>query len=136
MGVIPTALATRRIVTASAPSLSRRRRLAIMILRFVNLAVIYTSYTKESKPKTLGVHIIVTKRIAGHTQVNQQSSIAAIQQALREGRNPDYTIVVFPTAPHTFVERPKAGEPFRWPCITSGYADLLASWVLYRESGK
>jgi uncharacterized protein len=69
-------------------------------------------------------------------RVPVDSSIAAIQQALREGRNRDYTIVVFPTAPHTFVERPKAGEPFRWPCITSGYADLLASWVLYREFGK
>jgi dienelactone hydrolase len=69
-------------------------------------------------------------------RVPVDSSIAAIQQALKEGRNSDYTIVVFPTAPHTFVERAKSGEPFRWPCITSGYADLLASWVLYRESGK
>jgi pimeloyl-ACP methyl ester carboxylesterase len=69
-------------------------------------------------------------------RVPVDSSVAAIQQALKEARNSDYTIVVFPTAPHTFVERAKSGEPFRWPCITSGYADLLASWVLYRESGK
>jgi uncharacterized protein len=69
-------------------------------------------------------------------RVPVDSSIAAIQQALKEGRNSDYTIVVFPNAPHTFVERAKSGEPFRWPCITSGYADLLASWVLYRESGR
>ncbi len=69
-------------------------------------------------------------------RVPVDSSITAIEQALREGRNPDYTIIVFPTAPHTFVERPKAGEPFRWPCITSGYADLLASWVMYRVFGK
>jgi hypothetical protein len=41
---------------------------------------------------------------------------------------------VFPNAPHTLVERSKTGEPFRWPHITPGYADLLASWVLYRES--
>jgi dienelactone hydrolase len=65
-----------------------------------------------------------------------EPSVAAIQAALREEHNPDYTIVVFPNAPHTLVEHPKAGEPFRWPQITPGYADLLASWVLYRESGK
>ncbi len=63
-------------------------------------------------------------------------SVAAIQAALRDAHNPDYTIIVFPNAPHTLVERPKDGEPFRWPHITPGYADLLASWVLYRESGK
>jgi dienelactone hydrolase len=62
-------------------------------------------------------------------RVPVDSSIAAIQHALREGHNPDYTIVVFPTAPHTFVERPKSDEPFRWPCITSGYADLLARLI-------
>jgi len=38
-------------------------------------------------------------------------------------------------APHSLAERPKAGERFRWPHITPGYADLLASWVLYRKSG-
>jgi dienelactone hydrolase len=69
-----------------------------------------------------------------HVPVGQ--SVAAIQAALREGHNPDYTIVVFPNAPHPLVERPEVGEPFRWPLITPGYADLLASWVLYRESGK
>jgi dipeptidyl aminopeptidase/acylaminoacyl peptidase len=64
------------------------------------------------------------------------SSVAAIQRALSEGHNPDYTIVVFPNAPHPLVERSKAGDTYRWPHITPGYADLLASWVLYRESGK
>ena len=69
-------------------------------------------------------------------RVPVDSSVAAIQAALREGHNPDYTIIVFPNAPHTLVEHRKEGEPFRSPLITSGYADLLASWVLYRESGK
>jgi hypothetical protein len=62
-------------------------------------------------------------------RVPVDSSVAAIQAALREAGNPDYTMVVFPNAPHTLVERPKAGEPFRWPQITPGYADLLVSWV-------
>jgi dipeptidyl aminopeptidase/acylaminoacyl peptidase len=48
-------------------------------------------------------------------RVPVDSSVAAIQAALREGHNPDYTIIVFANAPHTLVERPKAGEPFRWP---------------------
>ncbi len=61
-------------------------------------------------------------------------SVDALQAAFREGHNPDYTIVVFPNAPHPLVEGPKAGEPFRWPLITPGYTDLLTSWVLYRES--
>ncbi len=69
-------------------------------------------------------------------RVPVDSSAAAIQAALREAHNPDYTIVVFPNTPHSLVERPKEGEPFRWPLIAPGYADLLASWVLYRESGK
>jgi hypothetical protein len=48
------------------------------------------------------------------------SSIAAIQQALREARNSSYTIVVFPTAPHTFVELAKSGER------SDGLVSLLA----------
>jgi dipeptidyl aminopeptidase/acylaminoacyl peptidase len=69
-------------------------------------------------------------------RVPVDSSVAGIRAALSEGHNPDYTIVVFPKAPHPLVERSKAGETYRWPHITPGYADLLASWVLYRESGK
>ena len=69
-------------------------------------------------------------------RVPVDSSVAAIRAALREGHNPDYTIVVFPDAPHTLVEHAKEGEPFRWPLITPGYADLLTSWVLYREAGR
>jgi dipeptidyl aminopeptidase/acylaminoacyl peptidase len=69
-------------------------------------------------------------------RVPLDESVAAIRAALREGHNPDYTIVVFPDAPHTLVEHRKEGEPFRWPLIAPGYADLLASWVLYREAGR
>jgi dienelactone hydrolase len=70
------------------------------------------------------VHVPVLIVEAGNDErVPVDPSVAAIQAALREGRNPDYTIIVFPNAPHTLVERPKAGEPFRWPHITPGYAD-------------
>src|SRR5271170_4049619 len=47
MGVMPTSPATRRIVTASAPSLSSRRREAVAILRVVGRAIMYTVYTCE-----------------------------------------------------------------------------------------
>jgi hypothetical protein len=60
--------------------------------------------------------------------------VAAIQQALSENGNPDFTVVVFPQASHTLVNGSRAGEPFHWSRITPGYADLLTSWVLYRES--
>jgi len=63
-------------------------------------------------------------------------SVAAIRAAFRENHNPDFTIVVFTNSPHTLGEGPNKGEPFRWPLITPGYADLLASWILYRESGR
>ena len=45
MGVTPTAAATRRIVTASAPSRSSSRRAAAAILDAVERAVTYTAYT-------------------------------------------------------------------------------------------
>src|SRR5208282_1734657 len=47
MGVMPTSPAIRRIVTASAPSLSSRRREAVAILRVVGRAIMYTVYTSE-----------------------------------------------------------------------------------------
>jgi dienelactone hydrolase len=102
---------------------------------FWNFFPLIANYNPADYWRFVTVPVLIVE--AGKDErVPVDSSIAAIQQALREGRNPDYTIVVFPNAPHTFVERPKAGEPFRWPLIIPGYADLLASWVLYRESSK
>ena len=93
------------------------------------------NYNPADYWRYVNVPVLVVE--AGNDEhVPVEPSVSAIQAALRQGHNPDYTIVIFPTAPHTFVEHPKAGEPFRWPQITPGYADLLASWVLYRESGK
>src|SRR5208282_230028 len=48
MGVIPTAAATRRMVTASVPCLSKRRRAALAILSAVVRASMYTLYTSRS----------------------------------------------------------------------------------------
>src|SRR5579871_1262161 len=45
IGVSPTALATRRMVTASAPPLLSRRRLVMAILSATGLADMYTVYT-------------------------------------------------------------------------------------------
>jgi pimeloyl-ACP methyl ester carboxylesterase len=83
------------------------------------------------------VHVPVLIVEAGEDErVPVAPSVAAIQQALSENKNPDFTIIVFPHASHPLVDRSRAGEPFHWSRITPGYADLLTSWVLYRESYK
>ncbi|MGD0048905.1 MAG: alpha/beta fold hydrolase [Bryobacteraceae bacterium] len=93
------------------------------------------NYNAADYWRRVNVPVLIVE--AGNDErVPVEPSVAAIQSALREGHNPDYTIVVFPNAPHSLVEHPQKGEPFRWPLIAPGYADLLASWVLYRESGK
>jgi len=80
------------------------------------------------------VHVPVLIVEAGKDErIPVDSSVAVLQAIFKASHHPDFTIVVFPNASHTFVERPDAGDPFRWPHIVPGYADLLASWVLYRE---
>lgn len=59
-------------------------------------------------------------------------SAAAIREALSQSGNPDYTVLLLTGAPHTFVVHTKPGQPFRWPYLYQGYADLLAAWVRYR----
>jgi dienelactone hydrolase len=81
------------------------------------------------------VHVPVLIVEAGEDErIPVAPSVAAIQQALSENKNPDFTIIVFPHASHPLVDGSGAGEPFHWSRITPGYADLLTSWVLYRES--
>jgi pimeloyl-ACP methyl ester carboxylesterase len=65
-----------------------------------------------------------------------ERSIAAIREALSAGGNKDFTILLLPGAPHTFVVRPKPGQRFYWPYLYPGYADLLAAWVTYRTVGR
>ena len=91
------------------------------------------NYNPADYWKQVEVPVLIVEAGADE-RIPVDSSVAAIQMALNEGHNPDYTIVVFPNAPHPLVERSKAGEIYHWPHITPGYADLLASWVLYRES--
>jgi len=64
--------------------------------------------------------------------VPAEQSMAAMKQALQASGNRDYTIVVLPDAPHTFLVSPDKGKPFRWPYLYPGFADLLGAWVLYR----
>jgi dienelactone hydrolase len=61
-----------------------------------------------------------------------EASTRAMRGALTAANNPDYTIVVMPGAPHTFVVHPQAVPRFRWPFIYPGFADLLGAWVRYR----
>src|SRR3990172_5646496 len=64
--------------------------------------------------------------------VPAEQSIAAMKQALQASGTRDYTIVVLPNAPHTFLITPDKGQPFRWPYPYPGLVDLLGAWVLYR----
>lgn len=61
-----------------------------------------------------------------------EQSAAAIDAALREARNPDFTILVLPGAPHNLVLQPGANSGSKWPRLYPGYADLLAGWIRYR----
>lgn len=61
-----------------------------------------------------------------------EQSIAAIDAALREAHNPDFTILVLPGAPHNLVLQPEANSALKWPRLYPGYADLLAGWIRYR----
>jgi dienelactone hydrolase len=66
------------------------------------------------------------------TDVPVGPSVAAIREALSRGGNQDYTVLILPGAPHTFVVHTQPGRPFQWPYLYQGYADLLAAWVRYR----
>lgn len=61
-------------------------------------------------------------------------SAARIEQALRQGANPDFTVRVFPAANHVLRELPLvAGGAWDWPRAASGYMDLVTRWVLERD---
>lgn len=64
--------------------------------------------------------------------VPTERSVAAIRRALSSAAVSDYTILLLPGAPHTFIVHAKSGQPFHWPYLYHGYADLLVAWVRYR----
>jgi len=100
---------------------------------FIRFFPTIANYNPADYWKLIHVPVLIVE--AGEDErVPVAPSVAAIQQALSENGNPDFTIVVFPQASHTLVNGSRAGEPFHWSRITPGYADLLTSWVLYRES--
>lgn len=61
-----------------------------------------------------------------------ERSIERIDEALRRAGNEDYTILVLPDAPHNFLLQPGPNEPFDWPRLSPGFADLMVAWIQYR----
>ncbi len=79
------------------------------------------------------VHVPVLIVQAGADEhIPVEASVLAMRNALAAANNPDYTIVVMPGAPHTFVVHPPPAPRFRWPYIYPGFADVLGAWVRYR----
>ncbi len=102
---------------------------------FIKFFPAIANYNPADYWKLIHVPVLIVE--AGEDErVPVAPSVAAIQQALSDNQNPDFTVIVFPHASHPLIDGPGAGEPFRWSRITPGYADLLTSWVLYRESSK
>ena len=79
------------------------------------------------------VHVPVLIVQAGADEhIPVEASTRAMRDALAAANNADYTIVVMPGAPHTFVVHPQPSPHFRWPFIYPGFADVLGAWVRYR----
>jgi pimeloyl-ACP methyl ester carboxylesterase len=62
------------------------------------------------------------------------ASISAIRDALQVSGNRDYTIVVLPGTPHTFLITSEKRKPFHWPYLYPGLTDLVMAWVQYRTA--
>jgi len=90
-----------------------------------------SNYNPAQYWRQLNVPVLVLEA-GDDIDVPAERSIAAIREALSKGGNPDYTILLLPGAPHTFVVHTNPGQPFHWPYLYHGYADLLAAWVRYR----
>ena len=83
------------------------------------------------------VHVPVLIVQAGADEhIPVEASTRAMRDALAAANNPDYTIVVMPGAPHTFVVHPPPVPHFRWPFIYPGFADVLGAWVRYRTTDR
>lgn len=61
-------------------------------------------------------------------------SLANIEQALRKGKNSDYTMVILPKADHPLRIQPEPGQPFAWPYGAPGFPDLITAWLRLRVS--
>ena len=59
-------------------------------------------------------------------------SVAAIDRALNQAGNKDYTILVLPRASHAFNLEREIGDSFEWPRLTPGFPDLLIAWINLR----
>jgi dienelactone hydrolase len=64
-----------------------------------------------------------------------RESVLGLEQALTEGGNPDWTIVVYPGAGHT-LEKTRTGDLFKpWEGYVPGFLERVTAWVLDRSSG-
>jgi uncharacterized protein len=65
-----------------------------------------------------------------------QQSVERIDRALKQARNADVTIKVYPGADHIiklrFGEQPAAGGKWDWPRPAPGYIDMMIDWTLRR----
>jgi pimeloyl-ACP methyl ester carboxylesterase len=59
-------------------------------------------------------------------------SVAAIDRALNQAGNKDYTILVLPRASHAFNLESEIGKPFEWQRLAPGFPDLLIAWITLR----
>lgn len=79
------------------------------------------------------VHVpVLVVEAENDEHVPVERSLAAINRALSAAGNRDYTTIILPGAPHNFIIHAAPGQPFHWPYLAPGYADLLAAWVRYR----
>ncbi|MGH9907623.1 MAG: alpha/beta hydrolase [Pyrinomonadaceae bacterium] len=61
-----------------------------------------------------------------------QQSVERIDRALKQARNADVTIKVYPGADHIIKLKPGAGSQWDWPRPAPGYIDMMTDWTLRR----
>lgn len=65
-----------------------------------------------------------------------QQSVARIEQSLKQAKNADVSIKVYPNADHIikrpFGQRPNTGGRFDWARPVPGYLDMMIEWTLRR----
>ena len=61
-------------------------------------------------------------------------SIFDIEHALKRAGNRDYGALILPRAAHNFTVNPEPGQPFEWPQVAPGFAEIVTAWVNQRAS--
>ena len=63
-------------------------------------------------------------------------SIVDIERALNRAGNRDYGAIILPRAAHNFTVKTEAGQPFEWPQVAPGFAEVVTAWVRQRASNR